>query len=101
MSRRDVEYAIKVVDQFDKPMKLFTDDIESANKSFESLDSLLLKSIKTIGLLKVAGNAVGKAFGFGKESVNASNQIEVYEASLKNMLGSHFRHGKFLICGNL
>lgn len=88
MSRRDVEYAIKVVDQFDKPMKLFTDDIESANKSFDSLDSSLLKSIKTIGLLKVAGNAVGKAFDFGKESVNASNQIEVYEASLKNMLGT-------------
>ena len=88
MSRIDVEYAIKVVDQFDKPMKLFTDDIESANKSFDSLDSSLLKSIKTIGLLKVAGNAVGKAFDFGKESINASNQIEVYEASLKNMLGT-------------
>ena len=88
MSTETVKYPIEVVNKFSVPMQNFIDNVDSAQNKVANLTSALSKIGKIAQIVAPVGIAVKKLFDFGKESLNASNQIEVYEASLKNMLGT-------------
>lgn len=88
MSTNSVKYPIEVVDKFSIPMQDFINNVDSAQQKMAKFSDAMEKLWNGAKIIASIGIVFKKAFDFGKESVNASNQIEVYEASLKNMLGT-------------
>lgn len=88
MSTNVVKYAFEIVNLFSDPIKEFVDGMDSAKGKADLLNNAVKKIFKGMASIKIAERALSKAFDFGLDSINASNQIEIYEASLKNMLGT-------------
>jgi hypothetical protein len=90
MANKTVEYDVK--------FRLIKDGIEDAkkgiadiNKSFgEAQDKVasIGKAFKSVTAVATAGLGLQKIFGIAKDVSQASQAIETYEVSLKNMLGT-------------
>lgn len=90
MANKTVEYDVK--------FRLIKDGIEDAkkgiadiNKSFgEAQDKVasIGKAFKSVTAVATAGLGLQKIFGIAKDVSQASQSIETYEVSLKNMLGT-------------
>jgi hypothetical protein len=77
-----------LINETTRQIEELEDATESTSGKTESMFGAFLKANVLMKGLEYGKELIGKGIDFAKESIDASAQIETYEASLKNMLGT-------------
>lgn len=86
----EVKYKVKVVSDTSgvEKVKNAITELNDTAKAAQSKVESMGKAFQNLGWFATAGIGLNKAFDFVKDASQASQAIETYEVSLKNMLGT-------------